>query len=121
MFSRFITRHPRPPAPPPNTRSVRSRLLMALSLTALLGACRSDIAGAGHGDCPAEEPIGGEPCDSAGTCGYEGSPCGRAYACADGVWQSAGTNCPDPPPPGACPMALPTVAAPCKNPGQMCD
>lgn len=72
-------------------------------------------------DCPRQEPIAGEPCDGHDTCGYAGEPCGRSYACADGVWQSASGSCGPPPPPGPCPTSIPTISAPCKSSGQACS
>ncbi len=90
----------------------------ALVLAVFASACGPSVIEVSPGGCPSAEPIPGESCEGAATCGYGGSPCGRSYACVDGAWVSAAPGCT--PPPGACPGSLPTMGAPCKDPGQVC-
>jgi hypothetical protein len=92
---------------------------------AAIAACESPIMSVADprgmpGDCPADQPTAGDPCGAAALCGYPGTDCVTSFSCTNGIWQSAGNDCPPPPPPGSCPMALPSAGAPCKTAGQMC-
>jgi hypothetical protein len=94
------------------------------------GNTGGDTGGTGGGqtgECPAEEPATGAPCnvDPAETCAYGDMCCPSLYGCFEGAWSPYDVNCAAP---AECPAEPPAAGSSCGGPclqvspcGYACD